>query len=102
MWVGKAERAFALVVQEIPRDSEARNLRAQLLSHRFSLQELTSYNVVSLMTFTKRDILNISQRITWRETTSLGKVRTACHRYVSSKAEALCVLRFRLAMPSRL
>jgi hypothetical protein len=81
---------------------KARDLRAQLLSRRFSLQELTSYNVVSLMRFTKRDILNISQRITWRETTALGQVRTARRRYVASKEEALCVLLSRLAMPSRL
>jgi hypothetical protein len=81
---------------------KARDLRAQLLSRRFSLPELTSYNVVSLMRFTKRDILNISQRITWRETAALEQVRIARRRYISSKEEALCVLLSRLAMPSRL
>jgi hypothetical protein len=56
-WVGTAERAFALEVQEIPSDSESARLRAQLLSRSVSLQDLTSYNVVSLMRVTKHDIL---------------------------------------------
>jgi nuclease HARBI1 len=78
-----------------------RRLRLMMLSRTFSLQEMSAYDVVSQMRFCKRDITYLSSHIPWMEVTTLGQVRTARRRYVSSKEEALCILLSRLAMPTR-
>jgi hypothetical protein len=45
---------------------ETRRLRIRMISESFNLQQMSAYNVVSMMRFAKRDIIFISSRIPWR------------------------------------
>jgi hypothetical protein len=78
-----------------------RRLRLTMLSQSFSLCAMSVYDAVSQMRFCKRDISYLASRIPWLEVTTLGQIRPARRRYITSKEEALCILLSRLAMPTR-
>jgi hypothetical protein len=69
-----------------------RSLLVRVLSRTFSLAHMSSYDVVSQMQFSTRDITTLASRMPWRETTALGQVRTARRRYVASPEEAIAIV----------
>jgi hypothetical protein len=51
--------------------------------------------------FLEKNNTTLASRMTWRETTALGQVRTARRRYVASPEEAMYILLSRISMHSR-
>jgi hypothetical protein len=85
----------------VAKRSSDNDLRKTLLSKRFSLNQISAYDVVSQLRFSKQDIRRSNLSPIWRQVNVLGDFARKVERHIATKVEATSVLFSRLAIPVR-